>query len=568
MSPDYRWIVEPPPPPSHLARFPQIPPLVVHILYNRGITSPEEVRAFLLGREQPSPSPFRLRDMHRAVTRLRRAIRRGEPIAVYGDFDVDGVTATAILLETIRALGGKVIPYIPNRVEEGYGLNKVALRHLARKGVKVVLTADCGIRSLEEAAYARRLGLDLIITDHHSIGPELPEAVAVVNPKREDCPYPFKELAGVGVAFKLAEALLLSNRHVPLSDTPLTPEDFHDLVALGTVADMVPLLGENRALVLKGLKRLNEGSRPGVRALIRAAGLSPGKVNSTAISFILGPRLNAPGRLDSAMHSLKLLLSRDEREAAELARQLNDWNRRRQRLMNGALELARRKVYEEFDRDFIIVVGDESFAPGVVGLVASKLVEEFYRPVIVMELGPERSRGSARSIPEFNITAALDECAELLLRYGGHAAAAGLTLATSRLPEFRRRIAEIARRSLDGLELRPALVIDAEVSLAELNWGVYSLLARLEPFGYANPEPLFLSRRVRVLDRRLVGGDAEHLKLTLSDGSRAWDAIAFRMADKFSLLGDYVDVVFALKADEWGGEKKLQLHVKDIRASG
>ncbi|RLC81683.1 MAG: single-stranded-DNA-specific exonuclease RecJ [Chloroflexi bacterium] len=566
----YKWVVAPPPPPLHLARFPHLPPLVVQVLYNRGITSPEEVKAFLEG-EEKFHNPFRLKGMSQAVTRIRKAIRHGEPIAVYGDFDVDGVTATAILVETLRALGGHVIPYIPDRVREGYGLNKMALHSLAHKGIKVVVTADCGIRSVEEAKYARRIGLDLIITDHHSIGPEIPQAVAVINPKQEDCLYPFGELAGVGVAFKLAQALLLSNSQVPLKarSTALEEEAFYDLVALGTVADMVPLLGENRSMVIKGLRCLNSPRRPGIRALMQVAGLAPGSVDSTAISFILGPRLNAPGRLSSAMLSLRLLMSQDEREALELARQLDQWNRRRQRLMNQALEKARQKALDEMEKRMVILVADREFIPGIVGLVASKLVEEFYRPAIVMELGPERSRGSARSIPEFNITAALDQCASLLRKYGGHSAAAGLTIDTHKLPEFQERIEEIAEQTLGALDLKPTLFIDAEVSLAKLNWDVYFHLSKMEPFGYANPEPLFLSRGVRVQSSKLVGEDANHLRLTLADpkGSRLWNAIAFKMGDRISSLGDYVDVVYTLKADNWGGERRLQLCVKDIRPS-
>lgn len=564
----YRWVVAPPPPPSYLAQFPHLHPLVVQILYNRGVASPAEVRAFLEGGESP-PSPFRLKDMARAVTRIRQAIKRGEPIAVYGDFDVDGVTSTAILVETIQALGGHVIPYIPDRVQEGYGLNKLALHSLARKGIRVVVTADCGIRSLEEAEYARRIGLDLIVTDHHSVGPELPRALAVINPKREDCPYPFKDLAGVGVALKLAQALLLANSQVPLptSSEPPPPGAFYDLAALGTVADMVPLLGENRRIVIEGLKHLNSTRRPGVKALMQVAGLAPGQVDSTAISFILGPRLNAPGRLASAMSSLRLLTCRTEGEAIELARQLDRWNRQRQRLMNQALEKARRIAMEQTAQGLVILVADRDFAPGVVGLVASKLVEEFYRPAIVIELGAERSRGSARSIPEFNITEALDKCAALLHRYGGHAAAAGLTIDTKKLPSLRQRLEEIAQEALGHLDLRPTLTIDAEVPLSELSWKLYSFITKLEPFGYANPEPLFLSRRVRVRASRLVGEDASHLKLTLSDGPQLWDAIAFRMGDRISRLGEYVDIVYTLKANSWSGEERLELYIKDIRPS-
>ncbi len=561
-----RWVIAPSPPLSLLKALPGIPSLVVSILYNRGARTCSQIEAFLKGGEEPY-NPFKLKDMHRAVTRIRKAIKRREPIAIYGDFDVDGLAATAILLETIKALGGNVIPYIPDRLYEGYGLNKPALRSLARKGIRLVITADCGIRSVEEARYAHQLGLDLIITDHHSIGPEIPPALAVINPKREDCPYPFKDLAGAGVAFKLSQALLLVNRQVPVSVLPETEPEFYDLVALGTIADVVPLTGENRTLAVRGLQSLNSAARPGLRALMEVAGVSPGNIDSYAISFILGPRLNAPGRLTTAMLSLELLMSQEEVKALELARELDRWNRQRQKLMNEQLEKARFKALEVLEKNLVILIGDESFAPGVVGLVASKLVEEFYRPAIVMELSPERSRGSARSIPEFDITAALDQCADLLLKYGGHAAAAGLTLETRNLPTLKARLEEIARENLKGMELVPTLNIDAETSLDQITPELCQYISKLEPFGYANPEPLFLTRRVRVRDYRLVGEESKHLRLNISWASKNWVAIGFKMGPRAGEIREFMDIVYTPKLSRWGDQEGVELHLRDFRPS-
>lgn len=561
-----RWAVAPPPPPSLLKAFPNIPPLVIKILYNRGAQTPSQIDAFLKGGEEPF-NPFKLKDMDKAVTRIRKAIKGREPIAIYGDFDVDGVAATAILLETIKALGGNAIPYIPDRLYEGYGLNKPALRSLARKGIKLVITADCGIRSVEEARFARQIGLDLIITDHHSIGPEIPPALAVINPKREDCPYPFKDLAGVGVAFKLSQALFMANRRVPIAPGLKEEPNFYDLVALGTIADVVPLIGENRTLAVRGLQLLNSPARPGLKALMQVAGITPGTVDSYAISFILGPRLNAPGRLATAMLSLDLLTSREEALALELARELDRWNRQRQKLMNEHLEKARLKALETLEKNLVIMVGDEGFAPGVVGLVASKLTEEFYRPAIVLELSPERSRGSARSIPEFDITKALDQCADLLQRYGGHAAAAGLTLETRNLPALQARLEEIAQESLKDLDLIPTLTIDAEAPLDQITPELCRYISKLEPFGYANPEPLFLTRRVQVRDYRLVGEDSKHLRLTLSWASKNWVAIGFRMGPRAGEIREFMDLVYTPKLDYWGNQESVQLLLRDFRPS-
>jgi single-stranded-DNA-specific exonuclease len=559
-----KWKVAPLVPSSHLARFPALSPLLVQVLYNRQVRNPGEVDDFLAGR-WPEADVFAMRDMRRAVDILIRAIRRKEPIAIYGDFDTDGVTATALLVQTLTGLGADVRPYIPKRMREGYGLNIGALRQLYGQGVRLVVTVDCGIRAVKEIDQARR-GLEFIVTDHHSVGPELPFASAVIDPKREDCPYPFKELAGVGVAFKLAQALI---QEAKACKTPVHIEErsLLDLVALGTVADLVPLRGENRYLVRRGLQVLNEASREGVRALLRVAGMRPGQVSATTIGFGLGPRLNATGRLGDALLSYKLLITCEPGEARRLAEALDDLNRKRQEMTVQAYEKAEQMALARGRDVPILYAADKTFSSGIVGLVAGRLTERYYRPSVVVEKDGEICKGSCRSVKEFHITSALDECRDLLVRHGGHAAAAGFTVQSENLDRLMQRLSQVAKRELEGKELIPALEIDVDVSLAEMNWATLEWLQKLEPCGEENPMPLFLSRGVPVRDVRLVGSEGRHLKLMLGEGSGIRDAIAFRQGERMAKLGDRVDVAYHLEVNEWDGERRLQLNVQDIRAA-
>jgi single-stranded-DNA-specific exonuclease len=558
-----RWQIAEPLSEQELARFSDVPPLIAQLLHNRGITDPAAAHAFLDARPI-ADNPFDLKGMDEAVACLRRAIRRREPIAVYGDFDTDGVTATALLVQTLSALGGQVRPYIPHRVDEGYGLNLEALRELYRQGTRVVVTVDCGIRSVEEVAQASR-GLELIVTDHHSVGPALPPAVAVINPRQPGCDYPFKRLAGVGVAFKLAQALIRVQGRLK-EDGDLTEESLLDLVALGTVADLVPLLGENRSLVQRGLALLNEPIRPGVEALMANAGLRRGKVDATAIAFRLGPRINAAGRIDDAMVAYQLLASRDPLEARRLAAKLDELNSQRQVLTEETVAEAEAQVLSDDPEARLYLAASEGFSPGIVGLAASRLTETYYRPSVVVELGEEESRGSCRSIPEFNITAALDECATLLIRHGGHAAAAGFTIATEKLDTLHQRLQAIAAERLAGVELRPTLEIDAVLPMEEVSWATQALLGEVEPCGADNPQPVLLSRGVEVRERRSIGRERKHLKLTLGDGRGvAWDAIYFRHGELWGQIPNRIDVAYTLEINEWNSKKKLQLNVQDLR---
>jgi single-stranded-DNA-specific exonuclease len=560
-----RWQIATPVSQSQLARFPDLPPLVVQLLHNRGIEDPDTAHDFLVGHFAPD-NPFQLKGIDRAVDRVRQAIHREERIAIYGDFDTDGVTATALLAETLSALGARVEPYIPHRVDEGYGLNLDALRHLYRAGVRLVVTVDCGIRSVDEVEQASR-GLDLIITDHHSVGRDLPPAVATINPKQPGCSYPFKQLSGVGLAFKLAQALLRVQDQMA-QPAEADEESLLDLVALGTVADLVPLLGENRSLVRRGLAVLNEPRRPGVEALMADAGLRRGKVDAAAIGFRLGPRLNAAGRIDTAMLAYELLTSRDPLRTRDLAEKLGKLNQRRQELTEETVAAAEAQVLADDADARLYLAASRDFLPGIVGLAASRLTEAYYRPSIVVELGDEESRGSCRSIPEFHITKALDECAGLLSRHGGHAAAAGFTVATEKLDTLRRCLQAIAAEQLATVELRPTLEIDAEIPLEEIDWATQALLSQAEPCGAENPQPVLLSRDLEVRDIRAVGGEQKHLKLTLRDGRGvAWDAIAFRRGDLLGRIPGRVDAVYNLEINEWNQGKQLQLNIQDLRAA-
>lgn len=563
-----RWQIASTAPADYLARFPHLPRQVAQILFNRGLSGPAEAEQFIAC-QCNNDNPFGLKDMHKAVTSSREAIRNGKSIAVYGDFDADGVTATALLVETLRALGAEVRPYIPHRMDEGYGLNVEALDTLADQGVRLVLTVDCGTRAVDEVAHSAERGLDVIITDHHSVGDTLPPALAVVNPKQADCHYPFKELAGVGIAFKLAQALLRSHKQVPITPgaVNLAEDDLLDLVALGTVADLVPLVGENRALVRRGLDKINEGQRPGLISLIQHSGAQLGHVDASTIGFGLGPRINAAGRLAHARTAYQLLVAQYPGEADLLAGELNDLNRRRQRITAETQELAQQQALAEGDDVPLLFAASPDFPAGISGLAAGRLCEKFYRPAVVVHVGETFSRGSARSIAEFHITEALDQCTDLLVRHGGHAAAAGFTVRNEDLPHLAQRLKTLATEALTDKVLQPTLLIDVEVGLGELNRRLYDWLARMEPFGYANPVPVFMTRRLRVVSARAVGSDRSHLKLFLSDGRIRHNAIAFRQGHWLGRLPRYIDVAYQFELNRWNGREQLQLNVRDLRPS-
>src|SRR5215208_1003620 len=510
-----RWVISSPLTPQAEEGLVRFPPILKQILFNRGLANYEDARAFMRAMPSFDTNPFQLTGMDATVDRIQYAILHNEPIAVYGDYDVDGVTATALLVDALNGLGANVRSYIPNRFDEGYGLNKDALDVLKADGVKLVITVDCGIRSPDEALHAQTIGLDLVISDHHHPdGENLPPAFAVINPKQHGDVYPDKMLAGVGIAYKIAEALIQKSNGQAYNVKLI---DLLDLVALGTVADLAPLIGENRFLVRKGLSQIHETKRQGLFSLANVAEIHINKITAGNIGFMLGPRLNASGRLESALASLELLTTTDFMRAGQLAQQLDVQNRQRQGLTKSTQEQAEQIAMSEDKDAFLLFAAHQSFNPGVVGLAASRLTEMYYRPAIVASKGSDETRGSCRSIPEFHITDALDLCKDLLVRHGGHAAAAGFTVRNENLPEFVTRLQEIAKDQLEGKDLRHSLAADMEVTLPQLNLEVLNHLDYLEPTGYGNPSAVFVSRGVKVKSFRTVGSEGRHLKVSFDD---------------------------------------------------
>ena len=541
-------------------------PVMRRLLANRGIDTVQDAETFLV-RQGPLYDPFDLIGMEAAVNRLNRAVKDGEKITVYGDYDVDGVTATALLVQVLRRLGGIVQAYIPDRFEEGYGLNNAALDKLSEDGFQVVVTVDCGIRSLVEAEYARQLGLDLIISDHHEPKPELPCALAVINPKQPGDTYPEKNLAGVGLAFKIAQGLFQRN---PVEKT--CAEDWLDLVAIGTVADIVPLVGENRTMVKAGLEQLRRQPRQGLWSLIGAAGFQT-SANLTArdIGFMIGPRLNAAGRLESAMAAYHLLVAEDKDEAGSLAIKLDDQNRDRQERTLAMVHIAETLFEAQEFTPYLLFACRPEFdqkSTGLVGLVASRLTETYYRPSVVACQVDGFVRASCRSIPEFHITHALDECSHLLVRHGGHAMAAGFTVRQENLAELVQSLQTIAARELADKELRPVLYYDLELSLSELKPVILTDLDRLEPTGVENPGALFVSRNLQVKRVFKMGKEGQHLKLMVSDGRITYTAVAFRMGHLADTLPAKVDLLYAYERNFYNGQVTLQLMVRDVKGVG
>ncbi|MBI1876435.1 MAG: single-stranded-DNA-specific exonuclease RecJ [Acidobacteria bacterium] len=545
-----------------------VTPVVAKLLCLRGLDDPEAADRFLRPSLSHLHDPDRLADMRLAVDRLCEAVARRERVAVHGDYDVDGITSTVILRRAIELLGGDVVHFIPERLRDGYGLQPAAIERLHAEGVKVIVSVDCGIRGMEAARRARELGVDLIITDHHEPDPELPAALAVINPKRRDCTYPDKNLAGVGVALKLVQALcgrLGREKWLPA---------FVKIAAIGTLADVVPLTGENRVIAKLGLDLLSRGPhKVGLRALLEAAGLTGKTIDGYHISFILAPRLNAAGRMSTPDIATRLLLAADEamgEEARALAEQLNEENAKRQQEELEIFTEARKRVETDVDvgsRTVLVVDGD-GWHRGVIGIVASKLVESFHRPAIVLSHEDGVAHGSCRSIPAFDMLAALEHCAPLFVRFGGHRAAAGLTMEASRVKELRQTINAYADERLSPDDLRPRLRIDAPLTFRAIRGDLVSELSLLAPFGPGNPRPVFHAAGVEVAEGPWMLKD-RHLKLAVRQEGRTFRAVAWRAAERQEFLTQHraIDLAFSLDQSSFGGETFVELTVADMRAS-
>ncbi|MFC1861912.1 single-stranded-DNA-specific exonuclease RecJ [Chloroflexota bacterium] len=552
-----RWNVLPSVPDKHWITTSGFSPLIAQLLYNRGLTESSLLEAFISADERLSGDPNLLPDMHKAVARTYQALLSGENIAIYGDFDTDGITATALLVQGLSILDCKATPYIPHRLTEGYGLKTAALEELRRQGISLVITVDCGITGLREVKRAKRIGLDIIITDHHTPPPVVPPAIAIIDPKLPWSNYPFSELSGVGVALKLLQALFRGiGKEGQLNE-------LMDLVALGTVADVMPILGENRYLVKQGLKLLSTFPRLGIREIINQTRLNISSLDAESISWVIAPRLNAAGRLEHAMSSYKLLMTDSPQEAHQLAMWLEQKNTERQRLTSKALARAREQILAQGIFP-LLIAGDEDFPVGIAGLVASRLSEEFYRPAIVIRTGERFSGGSCRSIPEFNIILALTQCSSLFTHFGGHAQAAGFTLPTRNLPRLQQALLQLATTQLEGIDLRPKLDIDTEVMLSDLGGDTLLAIQKLAPFGRGNPVPSFLSRRVEIIDCHAMGNNGEHLRLKLRQGGTVWDAVGFRLGNYLTEASSPLDIVYNLEVDRWGGEERLRLNILDF----
>lgn len=534
--------------------------LFAQLLISRGIRCAPEARAFLAAEMSDLHDPFLMSGMHTAVERLRSAIAKKDPIFIATDFDVDGVTSCAILEPVLRGLGGIVRHYVPHRLKNGYGLNEEAVCLAGEFGAKVFISLDCGITAVEEVAGLRKLGIDVIIVDHHEPPAEkIPDAYAILDPKQKTCGYPFKDLASVGLVFKLAQALEIPSVF-----------DYIELVALGTVADVAPLKGENRIFVKHGLDALNKTNHRGLRALMEVAGIKGKKISTRSISFVLAPRLNASGRMDSAAASLELLLAKDASGADELARGLNEHNRQRQRVeeqvLSEAMNLIEREV--NFKEDFIIVLAQEDWHPGVLGIVASKIADRFYRPAIVISLKDEWGRGSARSVHHFHIYEALVQCEEFLKEYGGHRCAAGLTIARRNIRGFKERLNAFAREKFRRDFAGPVLDVDAQIPLGLINENLLDAVDGLSPFGEGNPKPVFATRGLVVKSKPVLMG-RNSLKFWVSDGDLTYEAVGFGMGDFFDIAapGQRLDVAYSLGRDDWEQHNPIKLEIKDLKIS-
>jgi single-stranded-DNA-specific exonuclease len=549
------------PPVEQTASIADVPPLIVQLLHNRGISSPEDIELFLSNDASTEFDPFLLPDIHQAVRRIYQALFSGEKIVIYGDFDADGITATALLVQGLTALGGDVIPYIPSRSSEGYGLRASALEKLHQEGVGLVVTVDNGITAFEEVKRASKLGMDVVITDHHEPLGSLPSACAVVDPKRSDSKYPQRDIAGVGVAFKLLQALVTDKSREDIVKKSL------DLVAMGTVTDMVPLVKENRYWVKCGLEIINKTERPGLQELLRSARLQQGNIDSQSISWVIGPRLNAAGRIDNATTSYQLLITEDRKEASWLAEELERKNAERLKQTGELFEKVNEKVAADGTEKPLLMAGDSDFLSGIMGLVAGRIADRYYRPVILFRIGKETCRGSGRSIREFNLIEALEECQDLLTHFGGHTMAAGFSVPSRNLVEFQNRIFNFARTKLDGLDLKPHIDIDAEVPLSILSGNTFETIQSMEPFGVGNPLPTFLSRRARVIERRMIGNNGDHLMLKLAQNGITWDAVGFSLGSYFEEITPHLDIVYNVQQDTWNGHERLRLSLLDFAPS-
>ena len=540
--------------------------IISQLLLNREIANLDDAHRYIHPSLNDLHSPFLMQDMKKGVTRMMQAIYAGEEIVIYGDYDADGITSVVILFKFIRELTAHVSYYIPDRVDEGYGLKIPVVDQFKRRNVKLIVTVDCGISDVEQIAYARSIGIDTIVLDHHEIADELPDAVACINPNRSDCAFPFKHLAGVGIAFNFLIALRGSLRKEGFWENGQFPnlKEYLDIVALGTIGDIAPLVGENRIFAKIGLELVTEGKRPGIKALKEVSGIDGQLIDSFKASFCLIPRINAAGRIASALDAVHLLLSENMDEARQLAEKLDSHNRRRQTMEKDILNeiLGQIAANPEQEKKNALIFASEKWHPGVVGIVASRLVDLFSRPTFVISLKNGVGKGSGRSVSDFNIHKGLQQCASLLLSYGGHYRAAGISIKEDDIDEFTFMLNDIIRNSVQSLEMVSRTVIDAECRLQDINLDLIHQMSLLAPFGCENPEPILCARNIKVSAPVVVGNN--HLKMRLTSNGASCNAIWFGMGKYLAAVNDAkLDIVFSPQINYWNGSSDIQLKMKD-----
>ena len=541
----------------------RVPRPVARVLNNRGLVYEDDVRGFLNPVPGQFHDPFLMKDMDRATERVIRALREQEQILIFGDYDVDGITSVAMLYLFLKDLCGQVSFYIPDRATEGYGISIGGIEQAHSEGCGLIISVDCGITSIDEVNYAHKLGIDTIVSDHHEPGEELPDAEAVIDPKRSDCAYPFKELAGVGVAYKLAQGIL---QRLKMDASYI--EKYLDLVAIGSAADIVPLVDENRIFVKSGLEKLNNDGQEGILILLETAGFDMGQIDVGHIVFGLAPRINAVGRLGQASPAVELIITRNHYRAQKISRMLEEENRHRKEIDNKTLNEALLKIRTEYDpeRDTVIVLAGEDWHPGVIGIVASRIIERYYRPTVMITIDNGIGKGSARSIPNFDIYSALKSCSSLLLQFGGHKYAAGLTIDAERIDEFRECFNRAAKQMISGDDLIPKIKIDDELHLDEINNELVGMLNKLAPFGPKNNKPRFVSYGLDIVgEPRIVG--KRHIKFKVRQNGTIMDSIAFNRGEDIGNLRNSrsVDLVYTIEKNEWMDRKSLQLNIKDFK---
>lgn len=540
-----------------------LPPIIATILMNRDIDEPEH---FINPTEESLLDPFLMHGMKKAVLRILSALENNEKIAIYGDYDVDGITSTAIMVKFLRSRRADVIYYIPDRLEEGYGINKGAIDKIAESGVTLLITVDCGITAVSEIEYAKTKGIDTIITDHHECKDEVPDAFCLLNPKQPDCTYPFKKLAGVGVAFKLLQALTLEMRFHMRE----LIEEYVDLVAIGTVADVMSLVGENRVIVKKGLELLSYTMNKGIRALADVAEIDLANVQTGTIGFAIAPRINAAGRMGDPRCAVELLLATDDMTAKRYAEQLNNENRERQETEIKILEDALNMIENtpSYKDDFVLVLAHDNWHHGIIGIVASKISERFNKPCILISTDETTGKGSGRSIKAFNLFKALEHCQDKLLKFGGHELAAGLSISPENIDEFRREINAYAKSTLTQEDFVPLLYIDSELPPQYINMNTAEKLSVLEPYGMGNSSPVFYAKNLTVSQKRPLS-DGKHIKLTLRSGEYLVDAVGFNMGELNDEINndELLDIAFNVDINIYRGMRQLQVILKDVKKS-